>query len=312
MQKLGSDHLPGGLPSTVEQQRLVDIHFRSSANYWRNLYESKGVFEVIHQQRRSIVLGLLDELGLAPGSHILEIGCGAGLTTIALAQRGYNVHAMDAVERMLALTREAAADAGVADRVITSIGDAHSLAFPDRTFSIVIGMGVAPWLHSLNTAIRECARVLRPGGYLIFTTDNRWRLNDVVDPLFFPPLRVPRLKLRLLLERLRILKPREEPRSNKHSIKQFDGYLAAAGLEKIKGMTLGFGPFTCFKVKLLSDSLGTAVHNKLQSFADRKFPLLQSCGRLYIPVARNRAVQDPNEAAAFQQSDAQGATLQGT
>jgi len=92
----------------------------------------------------------------------------------------------------------------------------------------VIGMGVAPWLHSLNTAIREFARVLRPGGYLILTADNRWRLNHVLDPLFFPPLRVPRRSVRTLLERLKLLKELTVPRPNRHSIKEFDACLAAA------------------------------------------------------------------------------------
>src|SRR5437016_6736910 len=81
MQRLGSERLVD-LNSTVEQQKRVDIHFRYSANYWRDLYNANGLFEVIHQQRRAIVLGLVDELALPSGSHILEIGCGAGLTTI--------------------------------------------------------------------------------------------------------------------------------------------------------------------------------------------------------------------------------------
>src|SRR2546430_13479868 len=55
---------------------LFRSHFRYSANYWRDLYNANGLFEVIHQQRRAIVLGLVDELALPSGSHILEIGCG--------------------------------------------------------------------------------------------------------------------------------------------------------------------------------------------------------------------------------------------
>src|SRR5207237_333676 len=114
LQRLGSERLVD-LNSTVEQQKRVDIHFRYSANYWRDLYNANGLFEVIHQQRRAIVLGLVDELALPSGSHILEIGCGAGLTTIALAQRGFTVQAVDTVDRMVALTRQAATEAGVAE-----------------------------------------------------------------------------------------------------------------------------------------------------------------------------------------------------
>ena len=194
MQRLGSERLVD-LNSTVEQQKRVDIHFRYSANYWRDLYNANGLFEVIHQQRRAIVLGLVDELALPSGSHILEIGCGAGLTTIALAQRGFTVQAVDTVDRMVALTRQAATEAGVADRVMTSLGDAHALAFPEGAFRLVLGMGVAPFLHSLNTAITECARVLRPGGGL--TRLHRiGLLHSVAAPIFpsapeHPPTLVP-------------------------------------------------------------------------------------------------------------------------
>src|SRR5215472_12249963 len=206
------------LHSTAEHQKLVDIHFRYSANHWRNLYNANGLFEIIHQQRRAIVLGLVDELALPSGSHVLEIGCGAGLTTIALAQRGFTVQAVDTVDRMVALTRQAATEASVADRVMTSLGDAHALAFPEGAFSLVIGMGVAPFLHSLDTAITECARVLRPGGYSIFTTDNRWRLNHVLDPVFFPPARKPRRWVRKRLEQFKVMKVPNGPRANSHSI----------------------------------------------------------------------------------------------
>lgn len=310
MQRPGSERLVD-LKSTVEHQELVDIHFRNSANYWRNLYNANGLFEVIHQQRRAIVLGLVEELALPAGSHILEIGCGAGLTTIALAQRGFTVQAVDTVDRMVALTRQAASEAGVADRVMTSLGDAHALAFPESAFSLVIGMGVAPFLHSLNAAITECARVLRPGGYSIFTTDNRWRLNHLLDPVFFPPVRKPRRWVRSLLERLKVLQVFTGPRPNRHSIREFDACLAAAGLQKIKGTTVGFGPFTLFDIKLLSDSLGVRLHNKLQGLADSKCPLLQRFGSLYIPLARKRSAQNSGVPLAFQQSGVRVSALRG-
>ena len=308
MQRLGSERLVD-LNSTVEQQKRVDIHFRYSANYWRDLYNANGLFEVIHQQRRAIVLGLVDELALPSGSHILEIGCGAGLTTIALAQRGFTVQAVDTVDRMVALTRQAATEAGVADRVMTSLGDAH--AFPEGAFRLVIGMGVAPFLHSLNTAITECARVLRPGGYSIFTTDNRWRLNHVLDPVFFPPVRKPRRWVRTLLERFKVLQALTGPRANSHSIRMFDACVAAAGLEKIKGTTVGFGPFTLFDIKLLPDSLGVRLHNKLQRLADSKYPLLQRFGSLYIPLVRKRSAQNSGVPLASRQSGARGPALRG-
>lgn len=281
----GSDRLTGGDPS-VRQQKLVDDHFQASATEWKELYNRTGVFEVIHQERRNAVLALVDNVGLAPPSPILEIGCGAGLTSVALAKRGHVVHAVDSVERMVDLTREAAAEAGVSQRVIAHVGDIARLPFSDSSFRLVLAIGVTPWLHSLQPSLREIARILQPGGHLIVNADNRWRLNYVLDPRCFPSLRRARLRLRATLERSGLLraKPRR-PQLYMYSLSEFDSLLSVVGLRKLEGRTMGFGPFSFFSYKLLPESLGIKVHHKLQSLADRGLPLLRSTGSQYLVLA---------------------------
>src|SRR5947208_520112 len=83
---------------SAKQQDLVDSYFRSRARVWKEIYEREDVDALIHQRRRSIVLRLIDNLGLPQESPILEVGCGAGLTTVALADRGHAVHAIDSVQ----------------------------------------------------------------------------------------------------------------------------------------------------------------------------------------------------------------------
>src|SRR5437773_1141181 len=60
----------------------------------------------------------------------------------------------------------------------------------------------------------------------------------------------------------------------------------AAGLEKIAGRTVGFGPFSVLGWKVLSDSSGVRVHRRLQQLADRGVPILRSMGTQYIVLAR--------------------------
>jgi hypothetical protein len=55
----------------------------------------------------------VDTISLPDAAHVLEVGCGAGHTAVALAQRGYRVHALDATPEMIALTRRAAESAGL-------------------------------------------------------------------------------------------------------------------------------------------------------------------------------------------------------
>lgn len=132
------------------------------------------------------MLETVGRLELAEGAHILDVGCGAGLTAIALASRGFTVEALDTVPDMLSLARANAAAADVSDRVITGMGDIHHLRYPDGTFDCVIAMGVLPWIDSPEIAIREMGRVVKPGGAVIMTADNRWRLSSIIDPRFNP------------------------------------------------------------------------------------------------------------------------------
>lgn len=281
------ERLSDGSVSAAEQQKLVDARFRASAVHWKEIYEREGVYEAIHQQRQAVALGLVDRLGLPPESHILEVGCGAGRTTVALAQRRYRVEAVDSVSAMIDLTRQLTVRAGVAHRVRTSVGDVQQLAFLDNRFRAVLALGVMPYLDSLHKPLQEMARVLHPGGYLIVNVDNRWRLNHVLDPRCFPALASTRWKIRDLLVWFSLRKSAPpKPRLHMHSLQEFDGLVSSAGLEKLEGMTLGFGPFSFFGYHLLPDSLGVRVHRKLQGLADSGFPILRSTGTQYIVLAR--------------------------
>jgi SAM-dependent methyltransferase len=284
VQRVGGDLLTN-YSLGIDEQKRTDAHFEAASAYWKNIYEFGDVDAAIYRDRRSVVLALVQQLALSTEWPILEIGCGSGLTSAALAHAGYTVQATDSVDAMLKLTRQHAEDAGISERVITSIRDVHKLDFPDNTFNLVLKIGVAPWLHSLGQAVREVARVLRPGGYLITTADNWWRLNYWLDPRYFPPLGPVRKGFRGVLERLALRKP-SGASARLHSIKEFDASLAAAGLEKIDGRTVGFGPFSFLGQKMLPDSSGVRVHHWLQNLADRGTPVVRSAGTHYIVLAR--------------------------
>ena len=168
--------------SATLEQNVVNEHFAEAAPYWRDIYRLQDVYSRIHQQRNALVLLLVEQLRLPAGSRILDLGCGSGLTTVALAQRGYRLDALDTVPAMLELTRQTARQAEVSDQVSASVGDAHQIPYPDESFHVVTAMGVTPFLHSLPLAMREMTRVVKPGGYVLVNADNGWRLNYVLDP----------------------------------------------------------------------------------------------------------------------------------
>src|SRR5450759_1230363 len=102
----------------TEHQRLVNKYFQASARFWEAIYEREDIHAAIHQERSRLVLSMVSGLNLPRASSVLEVGCGAGLTAVALAER-HVVEAVDLVQEMLDLTRERAARAGLEQRVKT-------------------------------------------------------------------------------------------------------------------------------------------------------------------------------------------------
>jgi hypothetical protein len=80
--------------------------------------------------------------------------------------------------------------------------------------------------------------------------------------------------------------PPARPRLWMYSIQEVDRLLTAAGLKKVEGRTLEFGPFSLLNVKLLPDGASLNLHRRLQSLTDRRLPFLRSAGIEYMVLAR--------------------------
>jgi ubiquinone/menaquinone biosynthesis C-methylase UbiE len=262
-------------------------HFAAESEFWRDIYTGSDVYSRIQQYRRSLVLTWIDELRLPEGSVALELGCGAGLTAVALARRGLRVQALDATPAMVELAREQAAAAGLADSVAVSVGDAHELPFEGASVNLVVAMGLIPWLDDPRAALGEIARVLRPWGTVVITCDNARRLDHLLDPLWSKRLAVVRDAVGPLLPDS--WRPAPAPTAEYHSISEFNDLVAAAGLQLIKGQTFGFGPFTFLARPVLPQRIGVRLNDRLQGAADRGSWPLGRIGAQYAVVARRGA-----------------------
>ena len=278
-----------GISRSAEHQTLVDTHFHSRVTQWRDVYEQDGVEGAIYRKRLDIVLRWIGELAIPTGEKVLEIGCGAGRCTVALAQRGYLIHAMDSVEGMLNSTQEHAIEAGVSSSVTTSLGDAHNLPFPDGSFGLVLAIGVIPYLQFPQKGLSEMARVLRPGGFVLVTAGNRWRLNDVLDPWSCPPLQPAKKVIGAIFRRFRKAQPDDsELPLRLDSLREFDQWLLPAGLSKIKATTVGFPPVRFHGRPIFGEQTSTKLNNRLQQLVDRDVPWIRSSGMDYIVLTKKQ------------------------
>ena len=106
------------------------------------------------------------------GGNILEIGCGDGMDSVALAlDYDCRVTAIDISESRVQLAQENIRKFGFEDRISAMIGDANSLEFGDEQFDGVIGNSVMLFLDH-DKACREISRVLKPGGYFVLTNES--------------------------------------------------------------------------------------------------------------------------------------------
>jgi ubiquinone/menaquinone biosynthesis C-methylase UbiE len=273
------------VPATTETQRRVNSHFERASAFWTDVYEREDVIALICQRRRDIALAWVDELRLPMHGRVLEVGCGAGLTSAELAKRGFDVDATDTVADMLALTRRHAAQANVSGRLRTTLSDVQALEFEDQTFDAVVALGVLPWVYSPPSAVRELARVLKPGAHLVVSANNADRLTYCVDPKYNRRLTPLRKAVRLLVGPVGPYRG-GGPVVHMVTPKVFDRMLSAAGLSAVRRQTFGFGPFTFLGRQVLSQRLGVELHRRLQRRADRGGRILRRRGHQYIVLAR--------------------------
>jgi len=282
--------LDRGSPPPVEGQTPVVVYFQTKSSYWKQVYEEPTLTGLVYRERMALALGWIEELGFLPGSRMLDAGCGAGLTAVSLALRGYQVDALDAAQRMIDVTRELARENGVFGEITARTGSAKELPYEDGTFALVVALGLLPWFPDPDRVIREIARVLKPGGYALLTADNRWCLSHLLDPGLNQVLALPRRVFRKVHRVFTFARNKPEstpaPPAFRHSSGTIDKWICDSGLSKVRSTTLGFGPFMWFERPFLSDETGTKLHLRLQRLADQKVVGLRSTGWHYVVLGQ--------------------------
>ncbi|MDB4927910.1 MAG: Methyltransferase type 11, partial [Myxococcaceae bacterium] len=118
--------------------------------------------------------GIAAELGRfvsLRGRRVLDVGCQTGALPIALCRRGADVTGVDVEEKLVEGARIRARGHGVAPALRVAVAEA--LPFADASFDVVTFVDVIEHVRDARAAVRELARVLRPGGTLYLFGPNR-------------------------------------------------------------------------------------------------------------------------------------------
>lgn len=112
----------------------------------------------------------LDFAGVRPGERVLDVGCGTGVITAALAERGCVAIGMDASEPYL--------DGARRDRshpnIVYEHGDARRMRYPDASFDVCVSTLAIDVISEVDEVAAEMRRVTRPGGVVACCVIDFW------------------------------------------------------------------------------------------------------------------------------------------
>jgi SAM-dependent methyltransferase len=135
----------------------------------------RGNNEAIQDMRTEMWRWL--DASFAPRSRLIDLGCGTGLDAVRMASLGHSVTATDWSPQMIERTRDRAARAALSERVLALPIGAQELqrlegeGTYDGAYS---NLGPLNCVPDLGAVARECARLLKPGGRLVFTVIGRY------------------------------------------------------------------------------------------------------------------------------------------
>ena len=159
----------GGLAPDA-QQRIIDR------------LEFRGQDPVFVAMRDSY----LNRMNLASAKRILDLGCGTGVVTRALAKREdvtAEIVGIDLSETLIDAARGLARDEGLSDQIQFRVGDCHALDDADASFDAVVTHTLISHVSDPSALIGESARVTAPGGPIaIFDGDYASMTFGAGDP----------------------------------------------------------------------------------------------------------------------------------
>ena len=153
----------------------ADLRFRSEYDY--------ALFEYY---RSAKVLSFLDRAGITLRGRVLDAGCGGGGMPLSLAEEARWVVGIDPVERFQDAGVRLGRERGLRNLQF-ALADGMALPFPAAVFDLVLSHAVIEHVADASLYLRECARVLAPGGHVYLSTSPHLSFAGA----HLPRLRVP-------------------------------------------------------------------------------------------------------------------------
>ena len=154
--------------STINVDAAEKAKFDSLASEW---WDPKGQFRILHDINPLRLQYIEQHISLT-NRNVLDIGCGGGLLTEAMAKQGARVTGLDISETLLDTARQHSQHTGlqITYNNATAEGYADNYA---RSFDVITCMEMLEHVPDPESVIKACTELIKPGGQVFFSTINR-------------------------------------------------------------------------------------------------------------------------------------------
>jgi 2-polyprenyl-6-hydroxyphenyl methylase/3-demethylubiquinone-9 3-methyltransferase len=151
----------------VDDQELAK--FSELAHRW---WDPESEFRPLHQIN-PLRLEWIDQLAPLAGKQVLDVGCGGGILAESMARRAREVTGIDLATKPLGVARLHALESEVPNvRYREIAAEALAQEMP-ASFDVVTCMEMLEHVPDPASIVRACSRLVRPGGWVFFSTLNR-------------------------------------------------------------------------------------------------------------------------------------------
>jgi 2-polyprenyl-6-hydroxyphenyl methylase/3-demethylubiquinone-9 3-methyltransferase len=200
--------------------------FEALASRW---WDRNSEFKPLHDIN-PLRANYIDQRSPVAGKSLLDVGCGGGILSEAMAQRGARVTGIDMGQAPLSVARLHALESGLQMDYRQTTAEDLAAEMPGA-FDIVTCLEMLEHVPNPASVVAACARLVKPGGDVYFSTINRnpkaWAFAVVGAEYIL------RLLPRGTHDYAKFIRPSE-----------LAGFLRAAGLELIDLTGMTYNPFT--------------------------------------------------------------------
>lgn len=148
---------------------------RTGPEWWQEMFDIDWIKIYAYKNRdtRREVDGLTKLLGLPPKSTILDVGCGDGRVSLALARHGYQVTGLDCAQPLLDKARKRASQAGLdVQWILRDMREIDVIEHYDAAINIFTSFGYFLDDKDDIKALRSIHKALKKGGKLVLDLEN--------------------------------------------------------------------------------------------------------------------------------------------